>query len=64
MQAPEYAETEAGKDHVREVRGALLLLSMAAAVRPDIIEDHLDTLLQVHQHLQCFRLLVVLAAYR
>lgn len=54
MQAPEDAGAEAGKDHVREVRGALLLLSMAAAVQPDIIEDHLDTLLQVHRHAASF----------
>ncbi len=31
----------------------MLLISMAAAVQPDMVADHLDTLLQVHASL-CF----------
>lgn len=36
----------------------MLLISMAAAVQPDMVADHLDTLLQVHASL-CFRQLVL-----
>ncbi|CAL8472231.1 g11773 [Coccomyxa elongata] len=41
------AAAETGRDHAQEVRGAMLLISMAAAVQPDMVADHLDTLLQV-----------------
>lgn len=47
MQAPEDGAAAAGRDNVQEVRGALLLISMAAAVQPDMVADNLDTLLQV-----------------
>ena len=37
----------ADKDHASDVRCALSVLSMAAAVQPDIIVDNLDALLEV-----------------
>ena len=47
VQAAQDGAAEADRDNVQEVRGALLLISMAAAVQPDIVADNLDTLLQV-----------------